>query len=270
MTSLDQFVAVKVNGEQISLAEALRLAGWHGQLHFIKRAADVALIRQEAAELGVEASDDELQESADDFRLSKGLSEPAAVEEWLTANHLSFPDWERLLENDILTRKLRDAVTDPKVEQYFAENRLSFDAATISQIVVGSEEIARELIIQISEEGADFHKLARRYSMDDATRPAGGYVGAIARKDLDASAAAAVFSARAGYIVGPLKTEQGWVLIRVHGLQAATLDGPTRERIKSLLFEEWLSRQRSKAQVVETLLEGLLEADDEAYPKVEA
>ena len=182
MTPFGQSTALQVNGEEISLADVIHSAAWRGQLQFLETAADNALIRSEAAQRGLQASDEELQEAADEFRAARRLYEAEDLEKWLIANHFSVEDWERLLEEDILIRKVRDAVTEREVEQYFAENKLSFDAATISQIVVGAEEVAKELIIQISDEGADFHKLARRHSMDDATRPASGYVGPVRRK----------------------------------------------------------------------------------------
>lgn len=266
MTSLSQFTALEVNGEQLSLVDVLRLAKWQGQLAFLQAAADLALIRQQAAQRGIEILGNELQQAADDFRIARGLHEAEAVEAWLSANHLTFADWELLLEDEVITRKLRDALTDHQVEQHFAEHKLSFDAATISQIIVSDEGMAKELRAQSYEEGADFHHLARQYSIDLVTRPASGYVGMVKRQDLAAEASAAVFSAKAGRIVGPIKTDQGWHLIRVHTLHPATLDEATREQIKSLLFAEWLSEQRGKARISTPLLEetGEDEEDEES------
>ena len=263
MTNLTQFTALEVNGEHLSLAEVLRSANWRGQLGFLEAAADLVLIRQEAAERGIEALDDELQQAADEFRAARGLHQVEAVKEWLAANHLTFAGWERLLEDEVITRKLRDALTDHQVEQYFVENKLSFDAATISQLIVSHDEVAKELRVQICEEGADFHKLARSYSIDAATRPASGYVGLVKRQGLADELAAAVFRAKAGRVIGPLKTDQGWHLIRVHELHPATLDKATREQIKTFLFGAWLSRQRSKAQISMPLLELTGEIEDE-------
>jgi len=263
MTNLSQFTALEVNGEHLSLAEVLRSANWRGQLGFLEAAVDRVLIRQEAAEQGIEALDDELQQAADEFRAAHELHQVEAVKEWLAANHFTFAGWERLLEDEVITRKLRDALTDHQVEQYFAENKLSFDGATISRLIVSQEEVAKELRVQICEEGADFHKLARSYSTDAATRPASGYVGLVRRQGLADELAAAVFRAKAGGVIGPLKTDQGWQLVRVHELHQATLDKATREQIKTFLFGAWLSRQRSKAQLSMPLLELSGEIEDE-------
>jgi putative peptide maturation system protein len=233
----------------------LRLAKLNGQLQFVQRAADAALIRQGAEHLDIKVSDDELQQAADEFRMARGLHEVDALETWLMARQLSFDDWEATLEDEVIERKLRTAVTENQIELSFAQHKLSFDAATISHIVVKDMETAKELRAQIIEESADFHKLARQHSLNEATRPAGGYVGKVRRAELEAAAEAAIFGAKPGMVVGPFKTEQGWRLIRVHALSPATLDEATRAEIKARLFDEWLSARRRKARVSIPLLQ---------------
>ena len=184
MPTLSQCVAVTVNDEEIGLQEALSRAKWRQQLRWIEDTIDAALIRQAAAEQGVEVPEDELQEAADAFRQARDLEDVEATARWLSANHLPEAEWVTLLEEDLLTRRMRDLVTAGKVEQHFAENRLSFESAIISRLVVDDESVARELHAQIVDDAADFHALARRYSGDAASRPAGGYVGVVTRNSL--------------------------------------------------------------------------------------
>lgn len=249
-------IALTVNDEGVSLEDVLRLAKWRSQLEFIQSATDAALIRQAAADQSIEVSDEELQQAANDFRIAHDLHNAQSTKDWLHAKRLTFADWEQMLEDDTLARKMRDRVTEGKIEQHFAENRLSFDAAIVSQIVVAGEDIARELRLQITEEGADFHKLAREHSTDPATKAAGGYFGAMRRTNLDAQAEAALFgAARETKITNPVKTDEGWRLFKIESLQPATLDDDTREAIKSQLFEEWLAERRRKARIHVPLLE---------------
>ncbi|MBC7912188.1 MAG: peptidylprolyl isomerase [Pyrinomonadaceae bacterium] len=259
MTSYSETVALEINGESISLSDALRFAKWIGNLQFIQAAVETTLIRQAATERGIEVSSDELQQAADDFRVSRDLHDAEATEAWLASKHFSYADWELLLETQVITHKLREALTAGRVEQHFAEQRLSFDAATLSRIVLKDEDVARELRAQIIEEGADFHVLARQYSIDDATKLAGGYSGLIRRTLMEAAVESAVFGAQAGKIVGPLKTDEGWQLIKIESLSPATLDDQMRETIKSLLFDEWLSERRRKARISIPLLEAAAE-----------
>jgi putative peptide maturation system protein len=253
--SLSEYAAMEVNGETVDLQEVLRAAKFWGELGFLERVADALLIRQEAGRRGLAVSDEELQQAADAFRAARELHKVEDLERWLAARQLSFEDWEAQLEDESLTRKLRAALTSGQIEQRFAEQKLSFDAATVSWIFVGEEDLARELRAQILEEGADFHALARQHSRDEENRAAGGYAGLIKRGELAAEADAAVFGAQAGEVTPPIKINQGWYLFKVEALHPATLDAATRETIQAQLFKEWLAEQRRKARIHMPLLE---------------
>src|SRR5262249_21770293 len=156
---------------------------------------------------------------------------------------------ETVLEHQIITAKLRDVLTEDRVDQTFAENRLAYDAVVISRILLNDEGIARELRAQVFEEGADFHALAREYSKDEQTRLAGGYAGSMSRSEMEAALEASLFAGQPGKIVGPLKCDEGWELIKVEAIRRAELDDEMREAIKNQLFEEWLSERRRKSRI---------------------
>lgn len=264
MAELSEHIALEVNGEEVSLYDVLKLAKLNGQLQFVQTAIDAELIRKAAEQLGIEVSDEDLQQAADDFRVELDLIDTNATEAWLAAHYLSYEDWETLLEGQIIARKLREALTENRIEQTFAEQRLSFDAAAVSRIVLSEEGIARELRAQIVEDGSDFHALAREFSIDDATRLAGGYAGPMRRSEMEAAIESAVFGAQAGKVVGPLKTDDGWHLIKIESLHPARLDDALRETIKSQIFDDWLCEQRRKAKISIPLLEALEQSDGKA------
>jgi putative peptide maturation system protein len=254
MPRLSEYIALEIEGETISLREVLRFAKW-GRSTFIKDAVDAVLIRQAAAERGIKVSDEEFQQEADSFRTERDLYDADTTEAWLAENYLSYTEWEALLEDEMIKRKLRDALTAGAVEKHFVEQRLSLDAAAISRLVLKEEGVARELRAQIVEDGADFHALAREYSIDPATRPAGGYAGRMRRSEMEAGMEAAIFGAQPGKTVGPIKTYDGWELVKVEALHPAILDDAMRETIKSELFGEWLNKRRLKAKISMPLLE---------------
>jgi putative peptide maturation system protein len=237
---------VEVDGMQIDLEDVLRRARWRAQAKFMEEAADAFFIRREVERRGLNVSAAEVQQAADDFRRTHKLHEVGSTERWLADKSLTREDWELMLKEDLLALKLREVLTASQVDRYFAENRLAFDWATISHIIVFDAEAAKELRAQIVEEGSYFYALARRHSLDAATRPAGGYYGRVKRAEMDAAMEAAVFGARAGDVVGPFKTDAGWRLVRVEALHPAKLDETTGEEIKSWLFNEWLNEQRRK------------------------
>lgn len=255
MRSLDKYIAIEINGESVSLRQLVRFAKWSNESQFIRNAADALLVRQAGLEAGITVTDEELQQAADSFRTKRDLHDEQKTDRWLARHYLSQAEWETSLEDEIMRLKLREVLTRDRVEKYFAEQRLSFDAATISRIVVQEENVAKELRAQIVEDDADFHNLARKHSIDLSTRPAGGYSGLLRRTEMEPTMEAAVFGAQPGMTVGPIKTYAGWQLVKIESIHLATLDDSLRETIKSLLFEEWLAGKRLKAKISIPLFE---------------
>lgn len=249
MDSPGDAVAVTVDGDEISLHDVLAAAKFHGQIDFVTQAIDAALIRRAAARLRIEISDAELQAAADDFRTHRELYEAKKTEAWLAAQHLSQEDWELQLEGEILRRRLRQLLTEGKIDQHFAENKRAWEAATVSWIVVADENIARELRAQAAENEADFGDLARQYSLEDATPRR------CRRQDLDAPVAAAIFGVTPGEVAGPVRSERGWLVMRVESFHPARLDQETREEIAELLFAEWMDAEKAKAGISTPILD---------------
>jgi putative peptide maturation system protein len=264
MSELTEYIVLEINGEEVSLYDALRPAKARGDLQFVQEAIDTTIIRQAAENRAIEVSSEELQQAADDFRSAHDLNDAEATQAWLDARHLTFEDWELLIEDNLLKQKLCDSITAGKIEQHFAENRLSFDAAAISRLVISDEGVARELRAQITEDGADFYALARKYSIDTATGPAGGYAGELSRTNMEAVIESSVFGSQPGKVVGPFKLDDGWHLIKVESLRPARLDDGLREKIKAQLFDEWLAEQRRKAKIRVPLLETETPLQEEA------
>ena len=255
MQSLDDFIAIEINRKSVSLRHLLRFAKGSDESRFIRNAIDAVLIRQAALEARIDVTDEEVQQAADRFRTQRDLYDEKRTDRWLARNYISHAEWETVLEDEIIRLKLRDVLTTGKVEKYFAEQRLSFDAATISRIVVKEENVAKELRAQIVEDDADFYSLARKHSIDLLTRPAGGYSGRVRRTEMEPTMEAAVFGTQPGRTVGPIKTYAGWELVKVEAIHLATLDDSLRETIKSLLFEDWLAGERLKAKIKIPLFE---------------
>src|SRR5258705_10514955 len=108
MRSLDNFIAIEINRESVSLRQLLRFAKWSNESRFIKNAVDAVLIRQAALEAGIEVTDEEVQQAADSFRTKRDLYDEKRTNRWLARHYLSNAEWEPLLEDQILRLKLGD------------------------------------------------------------------------------------------------------------------------------------------------------------------
>jgi peptidylprolyl isomerase len=198
------------------------------------------LVLAAARDAGLTVATDELQHAADHFRHRHGLGSAEHMRHWLAREGLSVADFESALERDLLTVKFRLHLTQPRLADHFAASRDRHAQAQLRQIVVASEEVARELLIHITAEGQDFAELARAHSLHTPSRLAGGSLGLVPRHALPAAAADAIFAARPGAVVGPFAGGEGFHLFLVESLHEAALDDATAAVIRQELFDAWL------------------------------
>jgi putative peptide maturation system protein len=250
MATLGDVPAFELAGDTVDWQEVVDfLRGRDRLAPLVEEAVDHIVAVRAARELGIEATDPELQRAADAFREARELHEASRTFAWLEERGLTIDDFERMVEEDVLVEKLRDRIASERAEAFFAENRVRLDAVELSHIVVGEEGTARELGAQVTEDGADFAGLARHHSIDAETASAGGYLGVLRRRQVPAVMEAAVFGARPGDLVGPFRTPEGFHLVRVHAVKTAALDAETRATIREVLFREWLQAERKRAGV---------------------
>jgi peptidyl-prolyl cis-trans isomerase C len=250
MSDLKSIVVASVQGTDLSLHELLRALKLQGRLTpLIGEAVVDKVIATAAAKVGIKVSDQELQKAADAFRLRRGLSKAADTRRWLALNQLAEADLQEGLERDLLRQKMAVKVADEQVEKHFAQNRAHFDRARLRRIMLDKEEIAQELLTRIHEEGADFSELARQHSLDARTRASGGELGIVRRQAMPADVAAAVFAAKKGQVVGPVKADGAYLLIEVVDILLGQLDAATTAAIQQTLFRTWIDEQLHNGNV---------------------
>lgn len=200
-------------------------------------------VMKKAGKLKIEVSDEQLQQFADNFRTLRGLRSAEEMLNFLKNAGLSEEDFETFCESSLLAAALKEHLADEKkIEEYFVNNRSDFDCARISMIIVKDENMANEIIIQVTEEGEDFHSLARKHSLDEATKHSGGYVGRISRQMFPPEVSAKVFSASADDLLGPFQTDVLFQLILIEEVIRARVDDNVKEAIKERIFREWISQ----------------------------
>jgi parvulin-like peptidyl-prolyl isomerase len=199
-------------------------------------------VMKKAKDLGFEVSDEQLQQFADDYRAIRGLYSRDEMLNFLRSNGLTEIDFEAFCEASLLMVVLKNHLAaEEKIEEHFINNRSEFDLARVSIITVKEENMANEILIQVNEEGEDFHKLARKHSIDETTKYSGGYVGLVSRRMLSPEVSAKVFNAKAGDIVGPFEREKLFQLILVEEVVKPELNEEVREVIKEKILGEWVS-----------------------------
>ena len=143
----------------------------------------------------------------------------------------------------LFTAALKDHFGDEStVEEYFASHRSDFDSARIALLVVKDENLGREIVLRVTEDGEDFHSLARKHSLDQATKYAGGYAGSVSRQMYPPEVSGKIFTATAGDVLGPFQQDDLRQLILVEEVIRATLNPAVKEAIQERIFKEWLSQ----------------------------
>lgn len=199
---------------------------------------------KKAKELGITVSDEQLQQFADNFRSIRGLNTTDDMNKFLKSAGLTVDDFEAFCEDTILIELLKDHIVDEdRIGEYFINNRAEFDLVRVSSIVVKEENLANEIVMQVQEDGEDFHVLARKYSVDESTRYSGGYAGTISRNLLPLEMAARVFNAAPGDLFGPFQRHGLFELILIEEVIKADMNNnEVKEALKEKIFSGWVSQ----------------------------
>jgi len=163
-----------------------------------------------------------------------------------------------MLHNSIISEV---NVTDEDVASYYDEYQESMrdpERYMLSRIVLRWEDDARSVCEQIKS-GRSFEELAKTLSVDGTSASRGGKMAPATLDMLPPEIREQVQSLRMGQVGEPLKTEQGWMVIRLDGHtpeRQLTLED-AGDRIRTQLFqarqaevfEAWLARKKEEIGV---------------------
>jgi len=214
---------------------------------FLQQAEEALLIRQYARKAGITNSDAELQLAADELRYQQGLESVEKLQQWIVTAHQTLESLQNAVDDMLLRNKVRGSIPETDIAAYYAEHKTEMETVELYSIRVSSADKANELLSQINE-GADFHALAVAHSEDEQTRHLGGYANKLPRSGMTGEVEAAVFKARPGTVVGPVKTPKGYNLFKVTAIDRPTLND-TKDHIRHILFNQLLEKLRSEASI---------------------
>jgi peptidyl-prolyl cis-trans isomerase D len=174
------------------------------------------------------------------------------------------------------TSRLRQIlpVEDQELEQYYSEHQDEFlqgEQANARHILIrvppDADEANRQEaaarasgVAAIARNDADFAVLAAKHSEDPGTKDEGGDLGWFGRGRMVKEFEDAVFSAKPGEIVGPIRSEYGFHIIKVEGFRPAhqqPLD-EVREQVRFRVLE---GRASAEAEARATALAKRLQAE---------
>ncbi|KYC41181.1 peptidylprolyl isomerase [Scytonema hofmannii PCC 7110] len=241
---------LSVDDKPISIGQAVRYLQASGKLgQFIGDVLRQYAIEQELDKRVDIAIGPAITEQAIiDFRLKNQLTDPQSFQEWLTNNGTNYENFHASVAFGFKVEKLKAAITEAKLQEYFIERKIFLDRVVVSRIIVDNRELAEELQIQI-EEGASFEQLAKEYSLAD-DRIVNGMMGPVSRGTMPDILRAAIDIASPGQVVGPIELEQRYGLFRLEQFLPASLeDTQLKQALQNELFEKWLAEKIQKLTV---------------------
>jgi parvulin-like peptidyl-prolyl isomerase len=244
---------VKIDGEAIDLTEFVRTLKLTGQFNsLLDQFVRDRVTSRAARKAGIQLSEAEIHERANQFRRVRGLHRASDTNKYLDAMRISLEEFEAFITDTLYQEKMLEKVcSDEAVQEYFKFNSPKFDSIELSHIILDSEAKAREMMAVLLDDPDSFEDMAREHSMAD-TRAQGGLIGKVLRGSLRSDVEAKAFAATDGDLLGPFaKTDRKTLeIFRVNARHPARLDDNTASEVRRVLREEWL-----RARIQEHLIE---------------
>ena len=143
---------------------------------------------------------------------------------------------------------LRKLYEDQKARFVEPEQRLAshilISAGDDAAAQKAAEEKAKHLADEARAANADFAALAKANSEDPGSKDAGGDLGWVEKGVMTKSFEDALFAAKAGDVIGPVKTEFGWHVIKLREVKGG--EGRSFEQVRDQLAAEQLKNDTDK------------------------
>jgi foldase protein PrsA len=210
-------------------------------------------IEGEAEELGVKVSDEEVNKSFDQQK-KQSFPKDADYAKFLKDSGQTEADIRQRVKLDLLSNKIRDKivegkgkVTDAQIEDFYNKNKERFaqpERRDLRIVLTKTEDKAKQAQ-QALESGDSWQSVAKKYSIDEASKSQGGKLPAQAEGTLEQALDEAVFSADKGDIEGPVETQFGQYVFEVEKVQDASQQ--TLEQAKETIRQTLQSQNQQKA-----------------------
>ncbi|WP_455243565.1 peptidylprolyl isomerase, partial [Petrachloros mirabilis] len=149
---------------------------------------------------------------------------------------------EKIIREELLKDRLKDTVelTKEDLDQYYAQHAnelLTPLKVRVAQMLLPNYSAAKDLETQVNK-GADFGSFAKRYSIDEKTKSNGGDLGPYRKGLVIPEVDEAIHSLKPGMVSAPIKTDDGYYLVRITALEPEIIqaDLAKRERLRQELL----------------------------------
>lgn len=180
-------------------------------------------IQGEAEQQKVTVSDEEVEKQ---FATTKKQSfpKPADFDKFLKTSGMTLEDIKFRVRLDALSNALRkkitegkDKVSDAQISDYYEKNKTRFaqpERRDLRIVLTKTRAKADEAKAAL-DGGQSFKAVAKKFSIDQASKNQGGVLLAVAKGQQEKAFDAAIFAAPKGKLQGPVKTQFGFYVFEV-------------------------------------------------------
>ncbi len=205
-------------------------------------------VQQEAADQDVKVSSKEVQTLFEDQK-KQAFPKEKDYEKFLETSGATEQDILFRIKLDALQNKLtakiqkdQAKITDEDIEEYYDKNKERFGQPEKRDlnVVLTKTEAKAEEAKKALDDGDSFATVAKQYSIDQASKANGGKLPDVPKGQQEKALDEAVFAAKKGEVVGPVKTQFGWYVFEVTGTTPASQQElkEAKETIRGLLKSE--------------------------------
>jgi len=202
-------------------------------------------IQGEAESQSVKVTDAEVKKSFGEQK-KQSFPKDADYKKFLQTSGQTEADILQRVKLDLLSNKIRDkvvkgkdAVSDKAIEDFYNKNKARFAQPEKRdlRVVLTKNKAEADKAKAALESGDSWKEVAKKYSIDDTSKAAGGKLPAQAKGTLDKELDDAVFSADKNELVGPIKTQYGYYVFSVSDITEASQQtlAEAKETIKQTL-----------------------------------
>lgn len=197
----------------------------------VQQLISTKVLDEEAKEADIKVTDAEINKQLDAVYTQEigGKKNLAKFTKTTGLDATVFKDLVRQgLELQKLTEKAtKDAgkVTDKDVEEAYNKNKKQYsqpETRNLHVVLTKTEAEAKKARAEL-DGGAKFAEVAKKYSIDQVTKNAGGKLANVAKGAQEKALEDAAFSTAATKLAGPVKTETGWYVLRVDKITPASV-----------------------------------------------
>jgi hypothetical protein len=164
------------------------------------------------------------------------------ISQWCQRQGFTPEYFKAVVVRELRIQKFKQLRFANQVESEFLRIKTDLDQVEYSLIQLTDLALAQEVYFQLRDDGAEFARLAQRYSLG-SERQTGGWIGPISLSALPIEIATLFRNQQTGIVYGPVPVADIFWIVRLEQFTAARLTEATRTMLINRLYNQWLQTQ---------------------------